>query len=147
MVIFGAGVVTGGLLVRRTDAILLPRVQPGAGGARTNPASWSAGGVRLDFLRRAQRELELTPEQRERIDLILKESQERTRRIMEPVSPQIRDELQRARAEFRAVLTLDQQVRFDELARQSQRPREARRPGAPEPRPPEENRPRNLPPR
>lgn len=145
MVIFGAGVVTGGLLVRRTNAIFIPRVQPGAGWARSNPASFSAGGIRLDFLRRAQRELELSPQQRERIDLILKESQERTRRIMEPVSPQIRDEFQRARAEFRAVLTPEQQVRFDELAKQ--RPREARRPGAPEPRSPEENRPRNLPPR
>ncbi len=147
MVIFGAGVVTGGLLVRRTDAILTPRVQPGPGWSRTNQPLLTAGGVRLDFLRRAQRELDLTPEQRERIDLILKESQERTRKIMEPVSPQIRDELQRVRAEFRAVLTPEQQVRFDELARQQQRPREPRRPGVPEPRLPEENRPRPLPPR
>ncbi len=147
MVIFGAGVVTGGLLVRRTDAILTPRMQPGPGWSRTNQPLLTAGGVRLDFLRRAQRELDLTPEQRERIDLILKESQERTRKIMEPVSPQIRDELQRVRAEFRAVLTPEQQVRFDEHARQQQRPREPRRPGVPEPRLPEDNRPRPLPPR
>ncbi len=71
--------------------------------------------MRLEFLRRIQRELDLSAEQQERIDKVLKQSQERTRKIMEPVVPQLPQELQRAKAEFREVLTPDQQGRFDEL--------------------------------
>jgi Spy/CpxP family protein refolding chaperone len=71
--------------------------------------------MRFEFLHRAQRELDLTPEQRERIDKLLKESQERTRKIMEPIAPEFHAELQRTKEEFRAVLTPDQQKRFDDL--------------------------------
>jgi Spy/CpxP family protein refolding chaperone len=90
--------------------------------------------MRIDLLRRMERELDLTTEQRERVDRIIKESQERTRHIMEPVAPQMRDELQRTRERFRAVLTPQQQARFDELSKQPPRPRDQRRPGG---RPPE----------
>src|SRR5258708_1530597 len=87
----------------------------------------SPGGMRLEFLRRVQRDLSLTAEQRERIDKILKQSQERTRKVMEPVSPQLHEELLRAKGEFREVLTPDQQLRFDEVLKQQQRWKEQRR--------------------
>jgi hypothetical protein len=77
--------------------------------------------MRLEFLRRMQRELELTAGQREQMDRILKQSQERTRKLMEPVAPQLHQELQRAKAEFREALTSAQQARFDELVKQQQR--------------------------
>src|SRR2546428_576587 len=108
MVIFGAGVVTGALVARHSERIQVnPRQHNGTGGTRVAPA-YSAGGIRLEFLRRAQRELDLNPEQRERIDKILKESQERSREIMEPVTPELRAELQRTKDEFREVLTPEQ---------------------------------------
>jgi len=133
MVIFGAGVVTGGLLVRYSDGIHAPRAPRGAAVNRPGQP-FSAGGMRLDFLRRAGRELNLTPEQRERLDQIIKESQERTRKV---TAPFLREELQRTRAQFRELLTPEQRPRFDELLKQQQhqRAREPRHPPGPADRP------------
>ena len=76
------------------------------------------GGYRLEFLRRAQRELNLTAEQRERVEKIFSQSQERTKRLMEPVTPHLREELDRAKREFSEILTPPQRARFDELLKQ-----------------------------
>ena len=123
MVIFGAGVITGALVVQFSSSqSLLQHQRAGHSGETGSP-----GGMRLEFLRRMQRELNLTAEQRERIDKILKQSQERTRKVMEPVGPQLHQELQRAKAEFREVLTPEQQTHFDELLKQQQRFREQHR--------------------
>ena len=121
LVIFGAGVVTGGLLVRHSSqtSISPKRIQ------RMTPAP-SVAGTRLEFLRRAQRELGLTPEQRQKIDLILKESQERTRKLMQPIEGDLRQELQQARDRFRETLTVEQQTKFDELVKRPQRMRDPR---------------------
>lgn len=114
IVIFGAGVVTGGLLVWRLEPASLPAQH--SGGVRAGQFG-SPSGMRFEFLRRVQRDLDLTTEQREQIDRVLKESQERTRKIMEPVAPQFHAEFQRAKEEFRAVLTPQQQQRFDDLVK------------------------------
>jgi len=121
MVIFAAGVVTGGLLVRNVESHYSVHRRPGAVRA-TQPSS--PGGMRLEFLRRAQRELGLTSEQKQRIDAILKESQDRTRN-------KIREELQRTRTEFREVLTPEQRVQFEELIKRPPRSREQRRTAPP----------------
>ena len=125
MVIFGTGVLAGALIVRYTAGFYNSRPQR-AGFSNRSAEFASPGGMRLEFLRRTQRDLELTSEQRERIDKVLKQSQERTRKIMEPVAPQLRGEVQRAKAEFREVLTPEQQVRFDELIKMQQRFKEHR---------------------
>jgi len=131
MVIFGTGVVTGGLLVGHFERAPAPPRQPGPGMPRPGPML-SAGSMRLDLLRRMSKDLELTTEQHERVDKILKESQERTRKVMAPF---LREEMRRTTVEFRAVLTPDQQPRFDELLKekqqQQQRARDQRR--APQP--------------
>ena len=114
MVIFGAGVITGALVVRFTPPIWPPQH------ANSRPFEGSPGGMRLDFLRRMQASLNLTAEQRDQIDKILKQSQERTHKLMEPVSPQLHQELVRAKAEFRAALTPSQQLLFDEMIKQQQ---------------------------
>jgi Spy/CpxP family protein refolding chaperone len=126
MVIFGTGVLTGALIIRYTTDLAHPQR---AGFANRSPESGSPGGMRLEFLRRTQRDLDLTAEQRDRIDKVLKQSQERTRKIMEPVSPLLRQEVQRVKAEFRDLLTPEQQVRFDELLKMQQRFKEQHRPG------------------
>jgi len=129
MVIFGAGVVTGALVLHFSlGANDLRHPRAGRLGEPGSP-----GGMRLEFLRRMQRDLDLTADQREHIDKILRQSQERTRRIMEPVAPQLHQELQRAKAEFREALSQEQQARFDELVKTQQRFKEQRRPGHPEP--------------
>lgn len=110
IVIFATGAITGALIVGHS---VRPRPGP--------------GGVRLEFLRRMERDLDLTKEQREKIDKILKESQEQTRRIMQPVSPTLHAQLQRTKEEFREVLTPSQQTRFDELLKHPSRGRDAHR--------------------
>lgn len=114
LVIFVAGLVTGAMVVWHSSRLFLPAQQRPFNPNRTNAAP-SAGGMRLEFLRRMQRDLDLSPEQHQQIDKIIKESQERTRKIMEPVVPQLHEELQRTKEAFRQVLTPQQQERFDQL--------------------------------
>ena len=127
MVIFGAGVITGALVVRYTAGLYNSRPQRSGFGTRTAEFG-SPGGMRLEFLRRMQRDLDLTPDQRDRIDKVLKQSQERSRKIMQPVAPQLHQELEQAKAEFREILTPAQQAHFDELLKLQQRFREHRSP-------------------
>lgn len=128
MVIFGTGVVTGALLVRQSQRVAALVPPPGAALSREVGAGNSpAAGSRLELLRRLQRELSLTPEQRERVDLLLKESQERSRKIMEPVNPAVRAEVQRTKEAFRELLTPEQQARFDEAFKRASRFRDPHR--------------------
>ena len=124
MLIFGTGVVTGGLLVRHANHIV-----PGVAQQMPVPLPKpihpiTAGAMRIDILRRLERDLDLMPDQKERIDKIIRESQDRSHEIMEPVAPQLREELQRTKDRFRAVLTPPQQARFDALLKQQQKPHE-----------------------
>jgi Spy/CpxP family protein refolding chaperone len=81
--------------------------------------------------------LDLTPAQREPINRILKEGQERTKKIMDTVEPQRREEFSRTIEAFRAVLTPAQQQQLNALLKQQQRrAREQRKAAAPPPRPP-----------
>ena len=130
MVIFGTGVVTGGLLVRHVDHGRDRRPQRTANGVRVGQPA-SPGLMRLEFLRRMERELDLATEQREPIDRILKEGQERMKKISEIVEPRRREELKRTIEEFRAVLTSEQQKRFDDLLKQQQQRAREQRKGGP----------------
>ncbi|HXP62110.1 MAG TPA: hypothetical protein VN829_16555 [Dongiaceae bacterium] len=127
MVIFGTGVVAGGLLVEHAAHGRHVR-PPHAANASRQPQPSSLSGLRFDLLRRLQSELSLTPEQKERIDAIIRQGQERTRKIMDPVRPQLQEEVRKTKAAFRDALGPEQQTRFDELLKQEQRPREGRRP-------------------
>jgi Spy/CpxP family protein refolding chaperone len=122
VVIFGAGVVTGGLLVKYSAVQTPARPQHGQTNRPVQPIS--AGGMRIEFLRRVERDLNLTPDQREQVDRILAASQERSKKIMEPVTPKIREELQQTREQFRAVLSPEQKIHFDELLKQQQQQRQ-----------------------
>ena len=85
-----------------------------------------------------EQELALTPEQHESIDKVLKEGQERMKKLMETVEPRRREEFKKTVEEVRAVLTLEQGKRFDELVKQQQqRAREQRKAAPPRERPPE----------
>jgi Spy/CpxP family protein refolding chaperone len=141
MVIFGTGVVTGGLLVRHAGPARDRRLQHAANAA--HPAQPSPAGVmRIDFLRWMERELDLTPDQREPIDKVLKEGQERTKKLMETVEPRRREEFKKTIEEFRAVLRPDQQKRFDDLLKQQQQRARDQRKAAPS----KEHSPQSLPP-
>jgi hypothetical protein len=130
MVIFGTGVVTGGLLVANADHSRDRRPQRGGGVARTAQPS-PAGAMRIELLRRLERDLALSPEQHEPIDKVLKEGQERMKKLMDTVEPRRREEFKRTVDEFRAVLRPEQQTRFDELLKQQQQRTREQRKNAP----------------
>ncbi len=133
LVIFGTGVLTGGLLVTYSHSVLRPPRKPSfADAQRGIAAATNAPAVRenrqspppnapfrKDFVDRLNRELKLSPEQREHIERIVTEGQERTKELW-------RIEWVAARQRIRMELKPDQQIHFEELLRA--RPHEQRRP-------------------
>jgi Spy/CpxP family protein refolding chaperone len=98
-------------------------------------AGWAGRGERFQqfLLRGLEREVNLRPEQRERVEGILRETREEFRRLREEVRPRFREIVARSRARIRASLDADQQGRFDALAdeweRRAERWRGERREG------------------
>lgn len=119
MIIFGCGVVTGGLVVKVRNTPRAARIeqglhQPGRNVALNNPAPpWQI--QRNEFLRRMDKQIELTPDQRQRIEKIMHQSQERTRPLWQQIAPQMGEELRRVREEIRNELTPEQQKKFNDL--------------------------------
>jgi Spy/CpxP family protein refolding chaperone len=118
LVIFGAGVMTGGLLVNyavHTNLVITPTkpipVTVQGMGTGTNPWSQRA----RELLRRMDRELNLTPEQHQRIEKLIAESAERTRMLWKPIAPQMSKEMQILHRDMREELTPEQRPRFDEI--------------------------------
>jgi len=137
VVIYGAGVITGGLLVTHADRAKLRQIR--ARVAAAQPAQWtlplrefprraekelqlSLEQRRMEFLLNVTRELGLSPEQRERIERLIRESQERTRQLWERVGPQMRKEPVEVE-KIREELTPQQRKRFEELMKRQRPPR------------------------
>ncbi|MEI8288062.1 MAG: hypothetical protein WCH99_01205 [Verrucomicrobiota bacterium] len=129
VVIFGAGVVTGGLLVNYVHHPHLKPLRAKAAAAdahstATNPPARPAANAKLrppellskQFLQQLDEVLHLNQEQREAIQKIISERQGQIRRVV-----------QDSRREIREVLTADQHRPFDELLKQQTQPR---RPGS-----------------
>jgi hypothetical protein len=148
VIIFGAGVVTGGLLVSHASHAKVK--QPRALTSANPPAHWtpplrefprraenelqlSFEQRRIEFLLNATRELKLSPEQHKRIERLVRESQEQTRKLWEQVGPQMRKELVEVKEKIREELTPLQRKRFEELMKRQQvrRTEEAAAPRAP----------------
>lgn len=140
IVIFAAGAVTGGLLVNYTRGGRGQRAdraqtqsqrsmswQPGVGEIikrGTNEIRPLIEQQRMDFVLRVQRELRLDPQQRERIEHIVREEQERTREFWEKNQPELRRMVQEAKEKIRAELTPEQRTRSEELVKQQRGPRQ-----------------------
>ncbi|EEF58974.1 hypothetical protein [Pedosphaera parvula] len=113
LVIFGAGVVTGGLLVNHVVRIKdQKKIKPLSVQAVT---PWQQHNREL--LHRMDRELNLTPEQHDRLEKIIIDGQERTKALWKPIAPQMNKESQRVRSELRDELTPEQRKKFDELVK------------------------------
>jgi len=130
-VIFGAGVIVGGVLISHPDRVKeRHRRQSGAGLPSWHPqrkdfAQSAPGelqptldGRRVDFVLSVHRELNLTPEQRERVEKVVREGQERTKTLWESIAPKLRKEMQDVKDKIRAELTPEQEARFEELLKQ-----------------------------
>lgn len=85
--------------------------------------------MRKDFLKALDHEVELTAEQRERIEKILTEGQECTKQVWDKVAPDVRKEWMRVKDRIRAELNPEQRERFDELMKRKKQ--EERRPQPP----------------
>lgn len=138
VVIYGAGVLTGGLLVDHVKTKPAGDVEPAASGVVSRPAADNHGFARLpevplpklaeklsrEFVQRLNDSLHLTSEQREAIAKIVCEGQERNHVLWTNVAPQMRKVMQDVNQQIRAELTPEQLKQFEELMKQ----RPARRP-------------------
>lgn len=129
VVIFGTGVLTGGLLVdhvshahqknsRRAPAkpVATP---PTNHQAPTNSSDFfmprMAKEMGKQFVKQLNDTLKLTPEQREKIEKIIVEGQERNREIWTNVVPKMRGVMQEVNEQIRTELTPEQLKPFEEL--------------------------------
>jgi Spy/CpxP family protein refolding chaperone len=111
VVIFSTGLLTGVVLVRQ----MAPRSTP--------PPPRFAGPRWQQFMYQAQGELELTPEQHQRLTTILRESQERARTLAG-------GEFRKVREQIQAELSPAQKEKFERLLKERQRQmRETMAPG------------------
>jgi hypothetical protein len=114
LVIFGAGVVTGGLLVSyavHTNVVSRPNQGNGLQGQAMNPWIQRA----RELLRRMDRDLDLTPQQHQRIEKLIAQSAERTRMLWKPIAPQMNKEMQMLHRDIRDELDPDQRQKYDEI--------------------------------
>ena len=128
MVIFVCGVFTG-VFVTRTEPIATTVATPqqsltiatvsNAPVVSTNrgplPAFAQLQLQRPEFLKRLDRQLELTPDQHEDIVKIMAASRERTAPLWYAIAPQMSNELKRVRGEIRKLLTPDQRKKWAEM--------------------------------
>jgi Spy/CpxP family protein refolding chaperone len=144
LVIFVAGVVTGGLLVSYADRAQQKnrRFQPRENvrlPANANPSPFGGPrdaresqsrlpnplqnrmprGVSMEFLQKLDSEVRLTSEQRERIEKIIADGQLRNKELWERVAPEMRREMAETQKRIREELTPEQRARFEELMKQS----------------------------
>jgi hypothetical protein len=142
IVIFGAGVMTGGLLVSQVDRANrinrrppgIPDIRPpgfehepgrepgrGMGMGMEFPRPRQPDLLNTNFVRRLDDALKLTPEERSVIGKIIAEGQEQNRLIWTNNAEQMRKAMQDVHRRLRDTLTPDQQKQFDDLMRRPPR--------------------------
>ena len=139
VVIFATGVVTGGWLVHHADRAKIQRVVR----QQAARANWQPGPrdvvqrgerelrplmeqQRMDFILRAHHELQLTTNQQEHIEKIVREGQEQTKAFWEKAAPELRKHMQEVREQIRAELTPEQRKKFEQILRQQSRAAESK---------------------
>jgi Spy/CpxP family protein refolding chaperone len=131
VVIFGAGMLTGGLLVHYAEQPHAKEVQlsPGDGNPhpqvnnhdsdQPRPQDWpklrQPELLGKQFVQQLDNTLHLTREQRAAVAKIVADGQERNREIWTNVAPQMHKMLQDVRQQIREQLTPEQRKQFEEL--------------------------------
>lgn len=135
--LFGTGVLTGVGVVRlspmlnnrsavpsvsasdKVDSNRSTVVEPIDRPVRTNTARLGGlrppGVSRLEQLRRLLGELELSVDQRARVELHLQTTLEHLKKLLKPLQPEASRELRELRLRLAAELTADQRLQFDRL--------------------------------
>ncbi|MFO1488858.1 MAG: hypothetical protein U1F65_10310 [Verrucomicrobiota bacterium] len=137
LVIFGAGVITGGLMVNYSHSVEMPaQKRLGESGrrygtnyallARSNRPLLAASFLqRKDFLERLARDLKLNAVQRERIEKIISEGQDNIKELCQQIEPDVKEELAYTRERILDELSATQQDLFTELLKKKSAPRPA----------------------
>jgi len=144
LVIFIAGIVTGAVLVRIGERGPKPWVrQPREFANRpqtnnagqfnplppnqpnrpnnppgNNPGNPNSGPMGREFVATLERELRLTPDQREQVNKLMSEGQERIRVLRQGIDPEVRKEMQKTHEQIQALLTPEQREQFLLLMKQ-----------------------------
>jgi hypothetical protein len=126
LVIFTAGLVTGGVLVKYTQP--KPRREP----------PYQPFIVQKAFLERMKRELALTAAQVEHLEDAFSDSRERIQILWDMLGPEMQAEYRDIREKIRAELTAPQQEKFEKLLKE----RRGAKAGGPAPNDPHRSRPR-----
>jgi hypothetical protein len=71
--------------------------------------------LREQFVKYLASQIELSPDQREKITAIVHDSQQRTRILTELIEPEMREELKNTRESIRQVLNPEQRQQYDEI--------------------------------
>jgi Spy/CpxP family protein refolding chaperone len=114
LVIFVAGLASGILIGRQLT--IRERAPLRAGAALPGPPAGRFGGPpRQQMLERLDRQLDLTPEQRQQIDAIFRARRDSLDRLQRDVRDRYQSEQEALRDEIRAVLSPEQREKFDRL--------------------------------
>ncbi len=90
-----------------------PNASPG-----NNPGNPNAGPMSREFVAALDRELRLTPEQREQVKKIMSAGQERIRELRQGIDPEVRKEMQKTHEQIQALLTPEQREQFQRVMKQ-----------------------------
>jgi hypothetical protein len=124
IVIFGAGVITGGLLVRHvahpSGPLFTFRRAPAAKPVPydTLPPRLRPDFLNTNFVEELNDNLDLSPKQREQIQRIISQAQQNTHDLWKLVAPQFQVVWHDTREQIRDVLTPDQKKEFEYLLKQ-----------------------------
>jgi hypothetical protein len=108
VIIFLAGSVSGAI-ISRLFFVKPPQQQS----QQQKPPGPPGSRQRMDFAERLQKNLNLSQEQKQKIDQILKESEKRMKEIWDTVEPKFKEETQKTHNEIIKVLTPEQLTIFE----------------------------------
>jgi Spy/CpxP family protein refolding chaperone len=137
LVIFGAGVMAGSLVAIHHPVISSEENPPQSPvenhehSQRELPRPPLVDVLGKKFLQQLDDKLKLTAEQKENIQKIIADGQERNREIWTNVAPQMRGVIQDVHKQVRDQLTPEQQKQFEELLKQVRPPRKQNSTNAP----------------
>ncbi|MGV3773026.1 MAG: hypothetical protein ACO1QB_09000 [Verrucomicrobiales bacterium] len=112
MVIFAAGVVTGGMVSKKQKPLLQADARPASPQTPSN-VGWSKER-KAEYIQRLDRALALTAEQKNQIEAILDDSNEKMREHWTAIEPRIKEEYRAARKQVSEVLTPEQRKKQEE---------------------------------
>ena len=140
IVIFGAGVITGGLLVDHVahpshPFMVFRRPKPPATPYETLPPQLRPELLNTNFVQRLNDKLDLSPKQAEQIRKIITQAQQNTHDLWKLVAPQFQLLWHDTREQIKDVLTPEQKKQFEMLMHQQRQFRHPPETNAPPIRP------------